>query len=48
MIWSALAGLWVIWPTFVEKIPPLAYAVDGIAMFVVLCVERVLKQPELD
>jgi hypothetical protein len=48
VFWSALAGLWVIWPAFVERIPLWAYAVGGIAMSVALGVARVLKQPGLD
>jgi len=48
VFWSAMAGLWVIWPAFVEKIPLWAYAVGGIAMSVALGVARVLKQPGLD
>jgi hypothetical protein len=48
VFWSALAGLWVIWPAFVEKIPLWAYCVGGIAMSVALGVARVLKQPGLD
>ena len=48
VFWSAMAGLWVIWPAFVEKIPLWAYAVGGIAMSVALGVAWILKQPGLD
>jgi len=48
VFWSALSGLWVLWPAFVERLPLWFYAVGGIAMSVALGIARVLKQPGLD
>lgn len=48
VFWSALSGLWIIWPAFVEKIPLWLYAVGGIGMSVALAFARILKQPGAD
>lgn len=45
VFWSALSGLWVLWPAFVEKVPLWFYAFGGIGMSVALGVARLLKQP---
>ena len=48
VFWSALAGLWALWPAFVDWLPLWAYAVGGVLMSVALALARVLKQPGLD
>ena len=45
VFWSALSGLWVLWPAFVEKLPLWFYAIGGVLMSVALAVARLLKQP---
>lgn len=44
VFWSALSGLWVLWPAFVEKLPLWFYAVGGIAMSIALGLARLTKQ----
>lgn len=48
VFWSALSGLWVLWPAFVEKLPLPFYAIGGVAMSVALGLARVLKQPGVE
>lgn len=48
VFWSALSGLWVLWPAFVEKLPLWFYAIGGVLMSVALAIARVLKQPGAD
>lgn len=48
VFWSAVSGLWVLWPAFAEVLPLWFYAVGGIGMSVALAVARVLKQKGAD
>lgn len=48
IFWSALGGLWVLWPAFAAVLPLPLYVAAGIAMSVALGVARLLKQPGLD
>lgn len=48
VFWSALSGLWIIWPAFVERVPLWFYAIGGVLMSVALGIARSFKQPGLD
>lgn len=43
--WSAVAGLIMVWPAFIEVIPLWGYALGGIVLSVAFGVARFLKQP---
>lgn len=48
VFWSAVSGLYLVWPAFAGAIPLWFYAVGGIVMSIALALARVLKQPGLD
>ncbi|MGX9389748.1 DUF7940 domain-containing protein [Nitrobacteraceae bacterium UC4446_H13] len=48
VFWSAVGGLWVMWPAFATVLPLPVYIGAGILMSVALAVARVLKQKGLD
>jgi hypothetical protein len=48
LFWSAVTGLYLVWPAFADAIPLKFYAIGGIAMSIALGVARLLKQPGLD
>lgn len=45
LFWSAIAGLWVVWPVFAERIPIEFYVGGGIAISMAMGVARYLKRP---
>jgi hypothetical protein len=46
--WSALGGLWVLWPALIDVLPLGFYIGAGLAIAVAVGIARVLKQPGLD
>jgi len=48
VFWSAVIGLYLVWPAFADAIPLKFYAIGGIVMSIALGVARVLKLPGLD
>lgn len=45
LFWSALGGLWLLWPVFAERIPIPVYVGGGIALSMAMGVARYLKRP---
>lgn len=45
LFWSAIGGLWAIWPVFAERIPVTVYVVGGISLSMAIGVARYLKRP---
>jgi hypothetical protein len=43
--WSAMGGLWLMWPAIVGSIPLWAYFVVGLVLAVSTGIARVTKQP---
>lgn len=48
IFWLAVAGLILVWPGLAGTMPPVAYALVGVAMVVSFGVARLLKQPGTD
>lgn len=45
LFWSALGGLWLLWPVFAERIPVPVYVIGGIVLSMAMGVARYLKRP---
>ncbi|AVT76649.1 hypothetical protein RPPS3_25860 [Rhodopseudomonas palustris] len=48
LLWSAVGGLLMVWPGIASVVPPLAYAVIGVALSIIYGLARILKQPGTD
>lgn len=48
LFWSALGGLWVLWPVFAERIPIALYVVGGLVLSCAVGVGRFLKRAGAD
>jgi hypothetical protein len=45
LFWSALGGLWILWPVFAEKIPIVLYVGGGLALSIAVGIGRYFKRP---
>lgn len=45
LFWSALGGLWLMWPVFADRIPIPFYVGGGLVLSVAMGIGRYLKRP---
>lgn len=44
LFWSALGGLWIMWPVFAERLPIEVYIGGGLALSAAVGIGRYIKQ----